>query len=265
MMSNAIGTANILESIMYLENNLTAIFITSDKVYDNVEWTWGYREQDRLGGKDPYSASKGMAELAIRGYFQSFLKNKDNIRLGIARAGNVIGGGDWAVDRIVPDCIKAWADNKSVEIRNPHATRPWQHVLEPISGYLTLAIDLANSAEHHGEAYNFGPHGHQNFSVSDLIDEMSKHWENVVWQEESINGKDKVHEAGLLKLNCDKALSDLNWQPAMSFDETIRMTIEWYKEFYQLKEMRMFEFTTSQIKEYEKIAKERSLSWAEYV
>ena len=264
MMTNAQGTANLLEAIRFLENKLTAVFITSDKVYDNVEWTWGYREQDRLGGKDPYSASKGMAELAIRGYFQSFLKNNDNIRLGIARAGNVIGGGDWAVDRIVPDCVKAWAENKSVDIRNPNATRPWQHVLEPLSGYLSLAVDLADSVNHHGEAYNFGPHAHQNFSVSELIDEMSKHWENVAW-EETINDKDILHEAILLKLNCDKALFDLNWQPTMSFDETIKMTVEWYKEFYDSRKMGMLNFTISQIQEFEQMAKERNLGWANYV
>ena len=135
--TNAIGSAYILDSLTALDRDIIAIMITSDKAYDNVEWPWGYRETDRLGGKDPYSASKGMAELAIRSYVESFFKNSDSkVRLGIARAGNVIGGGDWAKDRIIPDCIRAWSSDEVVDIRSPNATRPWQHVLEPLSGYL---------------------------------------------------------------------------------------------------------------------------------
>ncbi|MBT7754317.1 MAG: CDP-glucose 4,6-dehydratase, partial [Gammaproteobacteria bacterium] len=137
---NAMGTANILQALISVDKKVTVVMITSDKAYDNVEWVWGYKETDRLGGKDPYSASKGMAELVIKTYFESFIKNKtDNITLGIARAGNVIGGGDWAKDRIVPDCIRSWSINQSVKIRNPNSTRPWQHVFEPLSGYLSLA------------------------------------------------------------------------------------------------------------------------------
>ena len=142
---------------------VVAVMITSDKAYDNVEWVWGYRESDRLGGKDPYSASKGMAELAIRSYVESFFNTSDsNVRIGITRAGNVIGGGDWAIDRIVPDCMEASANGKTIDIRSPNATRPWQHVLEPLSGYLVLAATLAKSGKYHGEAYNFGPSTDQN-------------------------------------------------------------------------------------------------------
>jgi len=163
MMTNAIGTANVLDALKYLDKKVVATMITSDKAYDNVEWAWGYRETDKLGGKDPYSASKGMAELAIRSYVDSFFNSSDsNVRVGIARAGNVIGGGDWAVDRIVPDCMIAWAAGQTVDIRSPQATRPWQHVLEPLSGYIALAVNLYQDNINHGEAYNFGPSTNHN-------------------------------------------------------------------------------------------------------
>ena len=184
--TNAIGTANILNALRPLNKKVTAVIITSDKAYDNVEWVWGYRETDRLGGKDPYSASKGMAELVIRSYVESFFHHSDsNVTIGIARAGNVIGGGDWAVDRIVPDCMKAWSQGKLVDIRSPNATRPWQHVLEPLSGYLALAANLTQDVRNHGEAYNFGPSDDKNYPVSKLIDEMSAYWEQIKWNDVS--------------------------------------------------------------------------------
>jgi CDP-glucose 4,6-dehydratase len=213
-----------------------------------------------LGGKDPYSASKGMAELAIRSYVESFFNSHDsNVRIGITRAGNVIGGGDWATDRIVPDCMKAWSKGEIVEIRSPDATRPWQHVLEPLSGYLILGASLAQGPELHGQAYNFGPPAHQNHSVRELIDEMEGYWDHVRWNDISQNYK-HLHEAGLLKLNCDKSLSDLNWSPTLQFDDTVRMTVEWYKSFYQGNGL-MYDFTIGQINEYTKIAKERKMLW----
>ena len=236
--------------------------ITSDKAYDNVEWIWGYRETDPLGGKDPYSASKGMAELAIRSFVDSYYNAKDsNVRIGIARAGNVIGGGDWALDRIVPDCILAWANNQTVEIRKPYATRPWQHVLEPLSGYLTLAKKLSLGNNFHGQAYNFGPSNDQNYNVSQLINEMSKYWNKVKWKDVSISQK-HVHEAGLLKLNCDKALFDLDWRSTLNFQETVKMTVEWYKEFYQKKPVSMNDFSIKQIQKYVKFANQNNVSWA---
>ena len=209
--TNAIGSASILDALRYLDKQVVAVMITSDKAYDNVEWVWGYRETDRLGGKDPYSASKGMAELVIRSYVESFFSSDYSpVRVGIVRAGNVIGGGDWAVDRIVPDCMLAWSRNETVNIRNPEATRPWQHVLEPLSGYIGLASKLSENQDLHGEAYNFGPPATQNHSVRELIDEMEKYWDQVRWRDISQDQK-HVHEAGLLKLNCDKALFDLQW------------------------------------------------------
>ena len=261
---NAIGSANILEGLRTLNKQVIAVMITSDKVYDNVEWFWGYRETDRLGGKDPYSASKGMAELVIRTYVESFFSmNDNNVRVGIVRAGNVIGGGDWATDRIVPDCVRAWSNNEVVNIRNPLATRPWQHVLEPLSGYLTLAIDLENSSQRHGEAYNFGPSVQQDCNVSVLINEMAKYWDKVSWNDAS-SSENYLHEAGLLKLNCDKSFNDLNWQSTLNFEQTIRMTVEWYKAFYENEHSSMYNYTIEQISEYMKIAKSKNILWANY-
>jgi len=262
MTTNAIGTANVLDALRILNKKVVAVMITSDKAYDNVEWVWGYRETDRLGGKDPYSASKGMAELAIRSYVESFFNKPDsNVRVGITRAGNVIGGGDWAVDRIVPDCMEAWANGETVDIRSPLATRPWQHVLEPLSGYLALAAHLTQDSKNHGEAFNFGPSSDQNYPVSKLIDEMSKYWNQIKWNDVSID-KEHVHEAGLLKLNCDKALSDLEWHSALQFEETVKMTVEWYKEYYQNQDQSMYDFTISQIESYTKAAKLNNIAWA---
>jgi len=262
MTTNAIGSANVLDALRGISKRVVAVMITSDKAYDNVEWVWGYRETDRVGGKDPYSASKGMAELVIRSYVESFFNGPDsNVRVGVTRAGNVIGGGDWAVDRIVPDCMEAWANGETVDIRSPHATRPWQHVLEPLSGYLVLAADLAQSGKNHGEAYNFGPSADQNYPVSKLIDEMSKYWDQIRWNDTSSNAG-HVHEAGLLKLNCDKSLFDLQWYSALQFEETVKMTVEWYKAYYQNQEQSMYDFTINQIESYTKAAKLKGVSWA---
>ena len=260
--TNAIGSANMMESLRSLDKKVVAVMITSDKAYDNLEWAWGYKETDRLGGKDPYSASKGMAELAIRSYIESFFnKPNSNIRVGITRAGNVIGGGDWAQDRIVVDCIKSWSKNKPAIIRNPYATRPWQHVLEPLSGYLLLAANLNNSNKYHGQAYNFGPSSSQNYPVIDLIAEMSKYWNQVKWNYNSKKNSD-LYEAGLLKLNCDKALFDLNWLSVLKFEETVKMTVEWYKTYYQEHDNSMHDFSIEQITEYIEFAKSRNIKWS---
>ncbi len=261
---NGLGTANILEALRNIDKEVIAIIITSDKAYDNVEWIWGYRENDRIGGKDPYSASKGVAELVIRSYVDSFFTVQDcDVRLGIVRAGNVIGGGDWAADRIVPDCMKAWSLSDLVDIRSPNATRPWQHVLEPLSGYISLASELSQGPHLHGEAYNFGPSADQNFSVRELIDEMTKHWDSVVWNDTSGDlSVERVYEAGLLKLNCDKALAHLLWEPTMTFEETVKLTVEWYKAFYQKDRIDIHEFTLNQIRFYMTLAEERQLRWA---
>jgi CDP-glucose 4,6-dehydratase len=183
--TNTLGTVNVLEALKGLEKPCTAIFITSDKCYDNVEWEWGYRETDALGGPDPYSASKGAAELAIRSYVRSYFPKEGNVRIGVGRAGNVIGGGDWALDRIVPDCVRAWSMGDNVELRNPAATRPWQHVLEPLSGYINLALALHQDNKLHGEPFNFGPPAQQNQSVGELVTAMSTYWSQVRWTDVS--------------------------------------------------------------------------------
>jgi CDP-glucose 4,6-dehydratase len=260
MMVNAIGTANVLDALRYTDKKVVAIMITSDKAYDNVEWVWGYRETDGLGGKDPYSASKGMAELVIKSFVESYFKKEGSkVLVGITRAGNVIGGGDWARDRIVPDCMKAWSTKKSVDIRSPNATRPWQHVLEPLSGYLTLGAMLFADSRLHGEVYNFGPAAHNNQSVQELIDAMSAYWDSVKWFDAS-DKENEFHEAGLLKLNCDKALLELKWTPSLEFIDTVRMTVQWYKEYYQNDDNSSM--TSGQIEEYTAIAREKGIIWA---
>jgi CDP-glucose 4,6-dehydratase len=258
--SNALGTANVLESLRISNHKCTAVFITSDKAYDNVEWTWGYRENDPLGGKDPYSASKGMAELAIKTYAHSFFSRSDsNVKVAVGRAGNVIGGGDWAKDRIVPDAMRSWSKNEALEIRSPFATRPWQHVLEPLSGYLLLGAMLYENPKLNSEAFNFGPGAEQNFTVSDLLTEMKNHWPGAVWKDISSQAETR-HEAGLLKLCCDKALHTLGWKPSLTFEENCAMTVEWYRAFYQGK-ADVWELTLQQIQAYSNFALERKCGW----
>ena len=260
---NTIGTINLLESIRLNLENCIAVFITSDKVYDNQEWSWGYRENDRLGGADPYSASKACAELSISSYFRTYFRSKSDIKICSVRAGNVIGGGDWALNRIIPDCVRSWLQNKPVCLRNPNSTRPWQHVLEPVSGYLTLASKLYLDKNLNGENFNFGPNETSNKTVKDLIDKLSKRWG---FKEESdsysIRHTDDFHEAGLLQLDCSKANNILNWKPNLSFDQMINLSADWYKEFYNTNDIEgMVLASENQIKNYIKIAKEKNYSW----
>jgi len=259
--ANTIGTLNLLEALRGLKNSCVAVLITSDKCYDNVEWVWGYRETDALGGPDPYSASKGAAELVIRSYVRSFFQPEGPVRIGIARAGNVIGGGDWADDRIVPDCVKAWSSGFDVELRNPFSTRPWQHVLEPLSGYIALAVALNERPNLHGEPFNFGPQAQQNHSVIELVQQMGRYWEQVRWRDVS-HSSEGPYESGLLKLNCDKALHHLRWRAVMGFEDTVRMTAEWYRLFYEFPEQ-IGPFTESQIRDYTRMALEQGLEWAQ--
>ncbi len=262
--SNVIGTANILEALKISNHNCTVVMITSDKAYDNIEQVWGYKEDDKMGGKDIYSGSKGAAELIIKSYYHSFFKNKkSNIKLAIGRAGNVIGGGDWAQDRIVVDCMKAWSKEEAVEIRSPEATRPWQHVLEPLSGYLNLGAELYIDDSLHGEAFNFGPRAEQNHTVRQLLEDLSKYWHFKNANDAfSVTDNIPFHEAGLLKLNCDKALSRLKWQANMTYQDTIRFTSQWYFSFYK-QDCDIIDKTISQIEEYECMAKEKGLVWTE--
>lgn len=259
--TNVLGTLNVLEALRLLKKPCAAVIITSDKCYENVEWIWGYRENDLLGGVDPYSASKGAAELAIRSHIRSFFPARNSsVRIASARAGNVIGGGDWAVNRIIPDCVRSWSQNVSVKLRNPSATRPWQHVLEPLSGYLALALALNENPNLHGESFNFGPKSLEDKSVLDIVEEMATHWNKVVWEDDS-SKLNQNHESVLLKLNCDKARSILHWHAILSFQETVQMTASWYKSFYtNPSEIR--DETNNQIAFFVQVAKESGLKWA---
>lgn len=262
--SNVMGTTHILESLKISNHPCTAIIITSDKAYDNVEQVWGYKEDDKMGGKDIYSGSKGAAELIIKSYYHSFFKQSGcNIKIAIARAGNVIGGGDWADDRIVVDCMEAWSKNETVEIRSPKATRPWQHVLEPLSGYLNLGQELSENISLHGEGFNFGPKAEQNHTVEELLVDLSQYWNfKDLKNAYKVTGNIPFHEAGLLKLNCDKALFYLEWQANLEYTNTIMFTSEWYYSFYKTN-CNILHKTLEQIEEYEKIAKVKGLKWTE--
>lgn len=259
--TNALGTIQVLEALRGMRHPCVAVMITSDKCYDNVEWVWGYRETDALGGPDPYSASKGAAELAIRSYVRSFFPADGMVRIGVGRAGNVIGGGDWAEDRIVPDCMRAWSRGDTVPLRNPLATRPWQHVLEPLSGYLTLAMELNASAELHGEPFNFGPPAQQNHSVGELVASMTEHWDQVRWEDVSAQ-YGGPYESGLLKLNCDKALHHLRWRAVWDFSSTVRETALWYRHYYEQPSMSIADFSLGQVATYVEAARSQGVAWA---
>ena len=261
MTTNVVGTMNILESLRTLERPCVAVLITSDKCYDNVEWVWGYRETDGMGGKDVYSGSKGAAELVIKSYLHSFFQNGHPVRLAVGRAGNVIGGGDWARDRIVVDCMRAWSEGRTVQIRSPQATRPWQHVLEPLSGYLALGQAVAQQPQLHGEAFNFGPRAEQNRSVADLLGDLGRRWGFAISDEAyRVTANIPFHEAGLLKLNCDKALFHLKWESNLDYAETIRLVSDWYAAFYR-EHRDMYAMTVEQIAAYEHMGVERDRVW----
>ena len=258
--TNVLGTVHLLEAARELQRPCQVILITSDKCYENVEWLYGYREIDRLGGKDIYSASKAAAEILIYSYYHSFLKNSTHIRLASVRAGNVIGGGDWAEKRLVPDCIRAWAKGVPVVIRNPASTRPWQHVLEPLSGYLVTGQHLAENNQLHGEPFNFGPPSDQVYSVEQILNAIGKNWKFKEDHERIHTEGAPFHEAGLLKLSCEKANSLLAWWPVLDFQQTASFTASWYSRFYgDASEMKTF--TESQIDEYVSLASQKELAW----
>lgn len=260
--TNVVGTTSILESICRISWECTCVIITSDKAYDNVEWLWGYRETDALGGKDIYSGSKGAAELIIKSYWNSFIAAKSNINFGIARAGNVIGGGDWATDRIIVDCIKAFSQNKTVELRCPNATRPWQHVLEPLSGYLTLGWYLIENKTTNGEAYNFGPHADQNKTVFDLTEDLAERWGLDKNKVVRIIDNLPFKESTLLKLNCDKAYILLHWHSTLKYSQCVSYISDWYKDFYTSSNSNLFQKTIDQIEAYTSEAKTQNLRWS---
>lgn len=263
---NAMGTLNVLEAVRLTPSVEAVVSITSDKAYRNDEWVWGYRETDHLGGADPYSASKGCAEIIAHSYFQSFFK--EGPACATVRAGNVIGGGDWALDRIVPDCARAWAEDRAVQIRSPWATRPWQLVLEPLSGYLWLGARLLDNGnapfDPRGQAYNFGPAADVNNTVAEVVEALARHWPGFESQMDAA-GQAGMKECTLLKLCCDKALAHLGWKATLSFDETIRYTAEWYHRFYRGRDGAtppdMLDFSLGQIAAYVNAAEQRGQVW----
>ncbi|WP_296589124.1 CDP-glucose 4,6-dehydratase [Roseibium sp.] len=224
--TNVMGTVHLLESLRQLEKPVTAVIVTTDKVYENSEWVHAYRENDPLGGHDPYSASKAATELVTSSWRRSF--GSPRLKIASARAGNVIGGGDWSEDRLVPDIIRALKAEKAIEIRNPASIRPWQHVLDPLDGYLTLAEKLHEAASNAFQSgYNFGPEPADIHSVQTLAEAVIRHWPGQ-WSD--VSDPSAVHEAGRLSLSIDKARSELGWAPVWCFEETIARTIDWYRQ-----------------------------------
>jgi CDP-glucose 4,6-dehydratase len=248
--TNVMGTVHVLESIRNIDSVRSAVIVTTDKCYENKEWAWGYRENEPMGGYDPYSNSKGCAELVTSAYRQSYFSPekypKHQVAIASARAGNVIGGGDWSEDRLIPDAIKAFEVNETVIIRNPLATRPWQHVLEPLSGYLVLAQALYKEGAKFDGGWNFGPRDDDARSVQEVINLLIKNWGSVAsWTQDQ---SEQPHEAHSLKLDCSKARQYLNWTPRWSLEQAIENIIEWQHAYQKQSNMR--EISLQQIKQY---------------
>ncbi|MBC8127952.1 MAG: CDP-glucose 4,6-dehydratase [Gloeobacteraceae cyanobacterium ES-bin-144] len=258
--TNVMGTAHVLDALRLLEKKCAAVIVTTDKCYENREMDCAYSEEDSLGGHDPYSSSKGAAEIVTSSYRRSFFQVSD-VRIASARAGNVIGGGDWALDRIVPDCIRALQQGESIPVRNPHATRPWQHVLEPLSAYLWLAAQLYQSKDSDSQfttAFNFGPEKEANRNVGDLVREIVKNWPGN-WDDAS--DPNAVHEAKLLMLSTEKAKRVLQWRPTWQFESAVARTVEWYRETHKHPEITV-DLTLQQITEYVTTARDAKIAWA---
>ena len=244
--TNVIGTLNVLEVARKCKSVKAFVNVTTDKCYENKEIARGYKEDEPMGGYDMYSSSKGCVEIMSSSYRRSFLQEEDSMSMATARAGNVIGGGDWAEDRLIPDCIRYINQNKAIEIRNPIAVRPWQHVLEPLSGYLLLGQKLLETGKDYAEGFNFGPNEESVLKVSEVAQKII---DNYNKGEVIVHKKDNLHEANLLMLNIEKAKTVLNWTPTYTANEAIKETVEWYKHFYA-KDTYMYQYTIQQIKNY---------------
>jgi len=248
--TNIMGTVNLFECCRNSESIKTIVNVTSDKCYENKEWIWGYKETDPMGGFDPYSSSKGCSELVTSAYRNSFFApNQFNIHgksISSARAGNVIGGGDWSENRIIPDCIKAIFDSKEIEIRNPAAIRPWQHVLEPLRGYLLLAKVMYSDPKNFSNSFNFGPESSSIVSVEILVNKLISHLKKGSWK--FTGNESQLHEAKLLALDISKAKYILKWFPVLNIEQTIKFTADWYSAFYA--GQNMFEFGLAQINQF---------------
>ena len=251
--TNVMGSIRVLESLKNLQNNCAVVMVTTDKVYKNNEWIYGYRENDRLGGNDPYSASKAACEIAIDSWRKSFCGNfkhqSNKLNIATARSGNVIGGGDWSEDRIIPDAVRALKEKKPIIIRNPHSVRPWQHVLDPLSGYLKLAelLTINHTNIDFCSSFNFGPHQQNQIKVSELINMILEYWPGG-WEKESFS--DKLEESKLLTLEIEKAKSFLKWEPTWDLKSTASHTINWYKK-YSLEGISAFECCKKDIEDFQ--------------
>lgn len=245
---NAVGTANLLQALQQVKGKCTAVIVTTDKVYENRETPVLYKETDRLGGYDPYSASKACTELVVSAFRNSFFHpdayQEHQKAIASARAGNVIGGGDWSEDRIIPDIVRALLADKTIPVRNPAAIRPWQHVLEPLCGYLLLAMQLHHNPHNYSPAYNFGPLPGDHLTVKELVTTAVACWGSGHW--EDVSGAGQPHEATLLQLDINLAIQELQWHPKLSAADAIRWTLEWYRQPIH----RQADFTFQQIKDY---------------
>ncbi len=259
--TNVIGTLKVFEACR--TNNVKAIVnITSDKAYENKEWIWGYRENDPMGGYDPYSSSKGCADILANSYRSSYFNPKEykkthNTLLASCRAGNVIGGGDWAKDRLITDIMLSVSQNKEVSIRNPYATRPWQHVLEPLSGYLHIGQKLLEEKVEFGEAWNFGPSDEGSITVEEVVKNVKKHWDKIDYEINS--DPHQLHEANLLKLDCSKAHILLKWKDVWDSETTFEKTVKWYKSYYENDKVFL---THEDLASYLADAKEKNIEWS---
>ena len=258
--TNVMGTLKVLEACR--KHNVKAIVnITSDKAYENKEWVWGYRENDPMGGYDPYSSSKGAADILATSYRNSYFNIKDykqthNTLLATCRAGNVIGGGDWAKDRLMSDIVLSVSKNQKVHIRNPKATRPWQHVLEPLSGYLMIGQKLLEEKKEFADAWNFGPSDEKSITVEEVVQSVKRYWNKIDYEID--RNIDQLHEANLLKLDCSKAHTLLEWKNIWNSDRTFEKTVRWYKEFFENKKI----LTQDDIDCYVHDAKTKGVTWA---
>lgn len=259
--TNIMGTINVYEACRQSDSVKAIVNVTSDKCYDNKEWIWGYRENDAMGGYDPYSASKGCAELVTSSYRNSFFNINDykkthNILLASCRAGNVIGGGDWAEDRLIPDIMRAVSQGREVVIRSPYATRPWQHVLEPLSGYLHVGWKLLEERAEFADGWNFGPSDEGSITVEEVVKFIKTFWNKIEYKIEQ--DPNALHEANLLKLDCSKAHFKLQWKNVWNAEETFKMTSEWYEKFYDEGKV----ITAGQLEEYIERANTKNLEWS---
>ena len=252
--ANVMGTVNLLDACRHISGLRGVVVVTTDKCYENDESGRAYNERDRLGGHDPYSASKAATELAVASYRDSFFHQDGAPLIATARAGNVIGGGDWAADRLIPDLVRAQDKGESLGIRSPHSTRPWQHVLEPLSGYLQLGQRLLAGQKDFASAWNFGPDDSDALSVSALLDQMRPHWPGMAWH---VEGMPSLHEAAMLQLDSRKARSTLKWKPVLSLPQQLEMTAAWYHAYRADKSVSSLQ----QLKDYRAVAESSGAAW----